>query len=67
MNKEAKRVKIKRWMMFFAAMAILGFGGGLSIILIGNQLVTTIIGCTLFALGVASTINAVRLGLKLVY
>ena len=65
MNRNEQRDKIKRQMWFWAALAILGWAGGFSIMIIGNQIATTIIGCIMFTFGVGAAVYAVMLGLKL--
>ena len=59
------KIKIKRQMYLFAVLSVLGWAGGFSIMIIGDQLITTIIGVIMFAWGISSAIYAVWLGFKL--
>ena len=59
------KMKIRRQMYLFAVLSVLGWAGGFSIMIVGAQLITTIIGIIMFAWGISAAAYAVWLGFKL--
>ena len=65
MDNNAVKNKIKRQMHLSAILAVLGWAGGFSIMVVGAQPITTIIGIIMFIWGISAAIYAVWLGFKL--